>query len=89
MAPPPWVTRVCELDLDDETKGKAIDMIFDMPESDREGFVLEIPAVAKSAILSRLARAWVAPCLEVPCLEDHCLLKCLLAPLQAELPVAL
>ena len=49
------MTRVENLDIDDETKGKAISVIYLMPKEDREGFVSSRPTVAKSTILARLS----------------------------------
>ena len=50
-----WVGRVESLDLDDETIGKAVIIIFEMPRREHEGFVSTIPSVAKAAVLALLA----------------------------------
>ena len=65
---PPWVTRVEALDMDEDTMGQAISMIYSMSEGDREGFVSSRHGVAKAAIMARLSGEFGLPMVHLPLL---------------------
>ena len=69
----PWNERVLQLDLTDEEKGEATNLILELQPCDREVAVPKYKAVALASIRNRLAKASGEPYTFVH--HSYCILR--------------